>query len=141
MTVVVEMSFWDLTLQNKGAIIALDNRISLLRLMRRWVRFAILRPGKGSRVGARGKREGQIWGSVSQTGPFLLYPGGMNMSEKLSEAVIFVRAPGRLVNALDAEAERRTISKSALVRLLLIQELGLPTSAPTSRPTSDQDAG
>ena len=52
------------------------------------------------------------------------------MKGKLSEAIIQIRAPERLVKALGAEAERRTISKSALVRLALVRELGLPTSTP-----------
>lgn len=47
------------------------------------------------------------------------------MKERLSESVIMLRAPERLVKALDAEAARRTISKSSLVRLALLRELGL----------------
>ena len=52
------------------------------------------------------------------------------MGEKLSEALIHVRAPVWLVSALDAEAQRRAVSKSALVRLALVRELDLPSSMP-----------
>ena len=46
------------------------------------------------------------------------------MKERMEE-VIRVRAPAHLVQALEAEAKRRTISKSSLIRLTLARELGL----------------
>jgi hypothetical protein len=47
------------------------------------------------------------------------------VSERFCESIIKVRAPHRLVRELDAEARRRVISKSALVRQALARELGL----------------
>jgi hypothetical protein len=47
------------------------------------------------------------------------------VTEKFCESYIKVRAPDRLVRELDAEARRRLVSKSALVRQVLARELGL----------------
>ena len=47
------------------------------------------------------------------------------MQEAISEAVIQIRVPNRLLLALEAEAQKRMLNRSQLARLLLAHSLGL----------------
>jgi len=47
------------------------------------------------------------------------------MSESISEAIIQIRVPNRLLTALEAEAQKRMLNRSQLARMLLAHSLGL----------------
>lgn len=61
------------------------------------------------------------------------------MSETLSERIIQVRAPARLVNALEAEARRRMVPKSVLVRWALAEKLGLLDQTGENKRDADRE--
>jgi hypothetical protein len=59
----------------------------------------------------------------------------MSEAERFSE-LLQVRAPVRLMQALETEAQRRMIAKSALVRLTLAEQLGLTEGEPQDKTQS-----
>ena len=56
----------------------------------------------------------------------------MEQTERFSD-LLQVRAPLRLVRALETEAQKRCLAKSALVRLTLAEALGLGEGDPKDK--------
>jgi len=59
--------------------------------------------------------------------------GGSEMTQKYCDTMLKVRVPGTLARAVDTEARRQMLSKSAWMRRVMARELGLmgKVSTPT----------